>query len=119
MILLFLILIWLSAVKTIAEPSPSPSPFSFSNIVPTPNLPLNPDDPATIAQTKAWMIQKFGVPPDATIINFFVGTDNACLIWDTFHEGEKTGHWSHIRSYKFPSQSVIVWNDVDLGKLGL
>ena len=98
--------------------APKEPAYSFSNVIPYPKLPLNYDDPAVVAQTRDWMIQKFGMPSDARISKFYIESDSACLIWDTFHEGEKTGHWSHTRSYKFSTQSVLNWVDVDLGKLG-
>jgi hypothetical protein len=79
---------------------------------PRPHAPLSVVDEA---QAKAWMIETFQVPPDAKNTKFFVSEsgNRAGLMWETFNDGGKPGHWGHTRAYDFSTGTVITSVDVD------
>jgi len=89
--------------------------FAFGQTL-WPRLPLNAKDAANIAKAKAWMIEVFRVPPDARNTRFTVSAPGtrAVIMWDTFNDGGKPGHWRHIRAYDFQTRIILTWNDVDL-----
>jgi hypothetical protein len=83
---------------------------------PLPRLPLNPNDAVNVAKAKAWMIQLFRVPADAKITHFKVSAPGtrAFIMWDTFNDNGKPGHWGHTRVYDFQTRTILTWTDVDL-----
>ena len=82
---------------------------------PLPRLPLNPNDAVNVAKAKAWMIEHFQVPPDAKITRFEVSASGTrvSIMWDTFDDGGKPGHWGHSRTYDFETRTIITWVDVE------
>jgi hypothetical protein len=89
--------------------------FAFGQ-TPLPRLPLNADDAENVDRAKAWMIEHFQVPPDAKITSFKVSPSGtrAFIMWDTFNDGGKPGHWGHTRAYDFQTRTILRWVDVDL-----
>jgi hypothetical protein len=89
--------------------------FAFGQ-TPLPRLPLNADDAVNVAKAKDWMIERFQVPPDAKITSFTVSASGtrAFIMWDTFNNGGKSGHWGHTRAYDFQTRTILTWTDVDL-----
>ena len=89
--------------------------FAFGQ-TPLPRLPLNVKDADNLAKARAWMIELFQVPPDAKITHFNVSVSGtrALIMWDTFSDGGKPGHWGHTRTYDFETRTVLTWTDVDL-----
>jgi hypothetical protein len=89
--------------------------FAFVQ-TPLPRLPLNADDTDNVDKAKAWMIEHFQVPPDAKITSFKVSAPGtrAVIMWDTFNDGGKTGHWGHTRAYDFQTRTILTWLDVNL-----
>src|SRR5262249_49933541 len=80
--------------------------FAFGQ-TPLPRLPLNADDVVNVANAKAWMIKHFQVPPDAKITRFNVSASGtrAVIMWDTFNDSGKPGHWGHTRTYDFETRT--------------
>jgi hypothetical protein len=88
--------------------------FAFGQI-PLPRLPLDVKDADNVAKARDWMRQVFQVPQDAKITHFKVLTPGtrALIMWDTFKDGGKPGHWGHTRTYDFETRTVLTWTDVD------
>ena len=89
--------------------------FAFGQ-TPVPRLPLNADDAENFAKAKAWMIERFQVPPHAKITSFRASASGtrAVIMWDTVNDGGKPGHWGHTRTYDFQARTIITWLDVVL-----
>jgi hypothetical protein len=82
---------------------------------PWPRLPLDTKSAVNIAKTKAWMIELFQIPRNAKITRFQVvapGT-RVFIMWDTFNDGGKQGHWGHLRIYDFETRIILAWFDID------
>ena len=82
---------------------------------PWPRLPLDAKNAVNIAKAKAWMIEVFQIPPDAKITRFeiLVPSSRAFIMWDTFNDGGKPGHWGHLRIYDFETRTTLTWFDID------
>ena len=88
--------------------------FAFGQ-TPLPRLQLNANEAVNVAKAKAWMIGHFQVPPDAKITSFEVlaPASRVFIMWDTFNDGGKPGHWGHLRIYDFETRTILTWFDID------